>query len=68
MSEIRWHPVLGEWLISGGPGRSSPKTPVPGMLEIPEEFEIVSFENGFPSLVCSFKEPSVHGDELYWEP
>jgi len=37
----------------------------PGVLEVPEDYEIVAFENRFPSLQRHPPEPAVQGDELY---
>jgi len=72
MHQIRWHPLLGEWVIvaSHRLGRTllppkehcpfcptkDPKKPT----EVPEpDFEVVVFENRFPSLSERAKGPSV---------
>ncbi len=67
MSELRWHPLLGEWVIIADERRERPFLPegscplCPGVLEIPGEFEVVSFENRFPALVRAPGEPRVAG-------
>ena len=73
MSELRWNPVLEEWVITATHRMerpvvlSDPKAcPLcPGVLEIPGDFEIVSFENRFPSLQRNPPKPDLEDDELY---
>lgn len=78
MSELRWHPLLGEWVATAThrqdrtflpPADFCPLCPTkPGGFptEIPEpDYDIVVFENRFPSLSPEPPEPAVEGDELY---
>jgi len=72
MSELRWHPVLEEWVITATHREQRPNLPsknacplCPGILEIPQEYEIAAFENRFPSLQKNPPVPDVEGDELY---
>lgn len=72
MSELRWNPMLEEWTIVATHRQKRthlPKTEdcplCPGVLEIPEDFEIACFENRFPSLRKEPEEPEIEGDELY---
>ncbi len=77
MSERRWNPVLGEWVITAThrqdrtflpPPDFCPLCPTrPGKMptEIPrEDYEIVVFENRFPSLQRNPPAPAVHGTPL----
>lgn len=72
MSELRWHPLLREWVITAThrqertfhpPPEYCPLCPTkPGAIEteVPEpDYEIVVFENRFPSLLREPPEPSV---------
>ncbi len=72
MSELRWHPLLKEWVITAThrqertfhpPPEYCPLCPTrPGGLEteVPEpDYEIVVFENRFPSLLPDPPEPAV---------
>jgi len=72
MSELRWHPLLKEWVITAThrqertfhpPPEYCPLCPTrPGGLEteVPEtDYEIVVFENRFPSLLPTPPEPAV---------
>jgi UDPglucose--hexose-1-phosphate uridylyltransferase len=78
MSELRWHPILQEWVITAThrqnrtflpPDDYCPLCPTkPGAFptEIPsEDYEIVTFENKFPSLRHPAPEPAVEETELY---
>ncbi|HYQ81583.1 MAG TPA: galactokinase [Anaeromyxobacteraceae bacterium] len=78
MSELRWHPFLGQWVITAThrqertflpPEGYCPLCPTrPGGFptEIPsDDFDIVVFENRFPSLQPSPPEPAVGGNELW---
>ncbi|MDE2125372.1 MAG: galactose-1-phosphate uridylyltransferase [Armatimonadetes bacterium] len=77
MSELRWHPLLQEWVITAThrqertflpPKDYDPLAPTaPGGVptEIPApDYEIVVFENRFPSLRESPPEPAVCGSVL----
>ncbi|HGJ63857.1 TPA: galactose-1-phosphate uridylyltransferase [bacterium] len=73
MSELRWDPVLEEWVITATHRMARPVVlndpnacPLcPGVLEIPGDFNIVSFENRFPSLHAEPPKPDLDDDELY---
>ena len=77
MSELRWNPILEEWVITAThrqdrtffpPPDYNPLAPTkPGGFptEIPApDYEIAVFENKFPSLKREAPEPSVKGTEL----
>jgi UDPglucose--hexose-1-phosphate uridylyltransferase len=77
MSELRWNPLLGEWLATAThrqdrtflpPENYCPLCPTkPGGFptEIPESsYDIVAFENKFPSLRRDPEPPAVEGSEL----
>lgn len=78
MSELRWNPLLGEWVVTAThrqertflpPADFCPLCPTrPGGFEteIPApSYEIVVFENRFPSLQPSPPAPAVEGTDLY---
>lgn len=78
MSELRWHPVLQEWVITAThrqnrtflpPDDFCPLCPThPGGFptEVPlEDYDLVAFENKFPSLKLPPPEPAEVGTELY---
>jgi len=78
MSELRWHPLLGEWVATAThrqdrtflpPADFCPLCPTkPGGFptEVPEpDYDIVVFENRFPSLSPNPPEPAIEGDDFY---
>ncbi len=78
MSELRWNPLLGEWVATAThrqdrtflpPADFCPLCPtLPGGFptEIPaENYDIVVFENRFPSLSPDPPEPAIEGSEFY---
>lgn len=78
MSEMRWNPLLRQWVVTAThrqdrtykpPKEYCPLCPTaPGAFptEVPaEEYEIVVFENRFPSFRRHAPEPDVQGTELY---
>lgn len=77
MSELRWHPILEEWVITAThrqdrtffpPPDYNPLAPTkPGGFptEVPaSDYDIVVFENKFPSLQRNPPAPAVQGTEL----
>lgn len=78
MSELRWNPLLGEWVATAThrqdrtflpPADFCPLCPtreggVPTEIPAPD-FDIVVFENRFPSLQITPPEPTVEATELY---
>lgn len=78
MSEMRWNPLLNQWVVTAThrqdrtykpPKEYCPLCPTaPGAFptEVPaEEYEIVVFENRFPSFRPDPPAPDVEGTELY---
>ena len=78
MSELRWNPLLGEWLATATarqdrtflpPADFCPLCPTKAggfPTEVPEaDYDIVVFENRFPSLSPNPPAPAIEGDELY---
>ncbi|MCD6310789.1 MAG: galactose-1-phosphate uridylyltransferase [Candidatus Eremiobacteraeota bacterium] len=78
MSELRWNPVLSQWVIIATHRQDRtflppkdhcplcPTTPGSFPTEVPaDDYEIVCFENRFPSLKRNPPEPAVKSDELF---
>ena len=78
MSELRWHPLLGEWVATATQRQDRTFLPPPDFCplcptlpggfptEIPDPtYDIVVFENRFPSLSPNPPEPAIEGDDLY---
>lgn len=78
MSELRWNPILEEWVVTAThrqnrtflpPKDYCPLCPTkPGKFptDVPaEDYDIVCFENKFPSFRRNAPDPDVDGNELY---
>ena len=77
MSELRWDPINREWVITATHRQNRtfkpPKdfcplcpTKVGGFpTEVPEDYDLVVFQNRFPSLQTTAPKPAVEGSELY---
>ncbi|MBA3601338.1 MAG: galactose-1-phosphate uridylyltransferase [Acidobacteria bacterium] len=78
MSELRWNPLLGEWTVTATHRQDRTFFPPPGYCplcptvpggfptEVPEPtYDIVVFENKFPSLQPNPSAPAVAESELY---
>ncbi|MEO7673844.1 MAG: galactose-1-phosphate uridylyltransferase, partial [Pyrinomonadaceae bacterium] len=78
MSELRWNPLLGEWTVTATHRQDRTFFPPPGYCplcptapggfptEIPaQDYDIVVFENRFPSLQTNPPEPAIAATELY---
>ncbi|MDQ6652497.1 MAG: galactose-1-phosphate uridylyltransferase [Acidobacteriota bacterium] len=78
MSELRWNPLLGEWIATAThrqdrtflpPDDFCPLCPTQAggfPTEVPESnYDIAVFENRFPSLMSIPEDPVVEGSELY---
>ncbi|MCD6470177.1 galactose-1-phosphate uridylyltransferase [Candidatus Bathyarchaeota archaeon] len=70
--ELRWNPILREWIIVAGERSRRPLLPenfcpfCPGSEEIPESgWTVLSIPNKFPSLRPDPPKPDVKSDKLY---
>lgn len=77
MSEMRWNPVLSEWVVTATHRQDRTFLPPPGYCplcptapggfptEVPREsYDFVVFENKFPSLSAKPPEPAIEGTDL----
>jgi UDPglucose--hexose-1-phosphate uridylyltransferase len=78
MSELRWNPLYGEWTVTATHRQDRTFFPPPGYCPLcptapggfPTEvtgptYDIVVFENKFPSLQSNPPAPAIEGSELY---
>lgn len=78
MSELRWNPISREWVVTATHRQDRTFFPPPGFCplcptapggfptEIPlESYDIVVFENKFPSFRTPAAEPAIQGDDFY---
>jgi UDPglucose--hexose-1-phosphate uridylyltransferase len=77
MSELRWNPLLGEWLATATHRQNRTFLPPPDYCplcpqkpggyetEVPENYDVAVFQNRFPSLSPEPPEPAVEDSDLY---
>ena len=70
--ELRWDPVLREWVIVAGQREKRPLLPerfcpfCPGSAEVPsDEWDVLSLPNKYPALMPEPPLPDVKGDRFY---
>ncbi len=65
MSELRWHPLLQQWVIVSAHRQDRPQMPedwcpfCPGSGRVPEEYDVYLYPNDFPAF--SFDDPDAPG-------
>ncbi|MBM7559647.1 galactose-1-phosphate uridylyltransferase [Marinitoga litoralis] len=70
MLERRFNPITGEWVMVSSSRQKRPNLPkdscpiCPGVLELPGEYDLVSFENRFPALKKDAPEVENNSDVL----
>ncbi len=71
MSEMRWDPFLEEWVVSSTHRSERPLLPekscplCPGVLEVAKDYQIVVFENRYPSFYRHPPMPDVESRGLF---
>ncbi len=70
MAELRWNPLLRTWVIISSHRQARPLLETgdcpfcPGSGKVPDDYDIYSYDNDFPSLALDPPEPDIPGDEL----
>lgn len=56
MAELRWHPLINDWVMIASHRQARPQMPkdwcpfCPGSGKVPDEFEVIKYDNDFPAL------------------
>ena len=70
MAELRWNPILRTWTIMASHRQNRPLLEAgqcpfcPGSGRVPDDFEILAYDNDFPSLMLDPPPPDIESDEL----
>lgn len=68
--ELRWDPLLRTWVMMASRRQERPLLPegqcpfCPGSGRVPDDYEILAYDNDFPALVLDPPRPDVAGDDL----
>ena len=63
MAELRWHPLIKDWVMIASHRQARPQMPkdwcpfCPGSGNVPEEFDVLKYDNDFPALSPTPPEP-----------
>ncbi|WP_195282258.1 galactose-1-phosphate uridylyltransferase [Harryflintia acetispora] len=56
MAELRWHPLIGDWVMIASHRQARPQMPkdwcpfCPGSGKVPQDYEVYEYDNDFPAL------------------
>ena len=71
MAELRWNPILGQWVIVAAHRTNRPQRPegwcpfCPGSGKVPDQYGVFAYPNDFPSLMVDPPEPDVESSAVY---
>ncbi|MBR3692400.1 MAG: galactose-1-phosphate uridylyltransferase [Clostridia bacterium] len=64
MSELRYHPLIDDWIMIAASRQGRPQMPkdwcpfCPGSGKVPDQFDVLKYDNDFPALSQDAEEPS----------
>ena len=71
MTELRYNPLLGDWTMVATQRQNRPNMPkdgcpfCPGSGKVPEYYDVLKYDNDFPTLMPGPPEPDPVGSNLY---
>lgn len=71
MAELRWHPLIKDWVIIASHRQNRPQMPknwcpfCPGSGRVPDDFDVLKYDNDFPSLSPEAPVPDVVETDFY---
>ena len=71
MAELRWHPLIKDWVIIASHRQNRPQMPrdwcpfCPGSGKVPDEYDVLKYDNNFPALSQNPPEPDNVPTKLY---
>ncbi len=71
MTELRWNPILREWVSTASHRQDRPLLPTegcpfcPGSGRVPPDYDVYIYPNDFPAFSIPPPDPSILGDEVY---
>lgn len=73
MAELRWNPLLKDWVMVASHRQNRPQMPkdwcpfCPGSGKVPEEYQVLKYDNDFPALMENPPEPDKVGSNFAQE-
>lgn len=71
MAELRWHPLIKDWVMIASHRQNRPQMPknwcpfCPGSGKVPDDFDVYKYDNDFPALSMDPPVPDDIATELY---
>lgn len=71
MAELRWHPLIEDWVMIASHRQNRPQMPkdwcpfCPGSGKVPEQFDVYEYDNDFPALSQTPPEPDDVANEFF---
>jgi UDPglucose--hexose-1-phosphate uridylyltransferase len=71
MAELRWNPLLEDWVMIASHRQERPQMPkdwcpfCPGSGRVPEEYDVLEYDNDFPALMLNPPEPDDVATEFF---
>ncbi|MFO7612412.1 MAG: galactose-1-phosphate uridylyltransferase, partial [Clostridia bacterium] len=71
MAELRWHPLIRDWIMIASHRQDRPDMPkdwcpfCPGSGKVPDAYDVLMYENDFPALSQNPPEPDDTGGGVY---
>lgn len=71
MAELRWNPLLNDWVMIASHRQERPQMPkdwcpfCPGSGKVPNEYDVLAYDNDFPALMLDPPEPDDVSTEFY---
>ena len=71
MAELRWHPLIKDWVMIASHRQDRPQMPkdwcpfCPGSGKVPENYDVYKYDNDFPALSLNPPEPDKVKTKLY---
>lgn len=71
MAELRWNPLLNDWVMIASHRQERPQLPkdwcpfCPGSGKVPDNYDVLAYDNDFPALMLNPPEPDDVATEFY---
>ncbi len=71
MAELRWNPLLNDWVMIASHRQERPQMPkdwcpfCPGSGKVPDNYDVLAYDNDFPALMLNPPEPDDVATEFY---
>lgn len=71
MAELRWNPLLNDWVMIASHRQERPQMPkdwcpfCPGSGKVPDNYDVLAYDNDFPALMLNPPEPDNVATEFY---